>query len=233
MNISRISLSSKVRKLSRLDRNARRSYAQCGEDLVLNHLLFEFFKLDNFSYLDIGSANPIKINNTYLFYKQGFRGVCVDASPELADLYSIARPNDLFVHAGVTVENEQLLDFYMMSARELNTFDKEEAESLVAEYNYQIEQVYKIKTRSINSIINEYCKSVPELISIDIEGLDFDILKSLDYSKYRPKIIIAEMAGYDKLKENESQAMADFMKNHKYLWWGNVGYSSIFLDTDC
>lgn len=208
----------------------RESYAQCGEDLVLNHLLFEYFELENFSYLDIGSAHPLKINNTYFFYKKGFRGVCVDANPALTELYKKERPEDLFINSGVITEDDTEQDFYVLNAPELNTFDSKEAERVVAEHGFQIEKVIKMRTMNINSIIKKYCQSPPELISIDIEGLDFAVLKSIDYDTYRPKIIIVEMASYGKLKENESKEMAKFMEKKRYDWWGNVGYSSIFID---
>ncbi len=196
-------------------------------------MLFEYFELEDFSYLDIGSAHPLMINNTYFFYKKGFRGVCVDANPNLGVIYQAERSEDIFINAGITFNDKNEQDFYMMNVPELNTFDHKEAERLVAEHDFKIDNVIKVKTMNINSIIETYCESTPELISIDIEGLDFDVLKSLNYDKYRSKIIIVEVASYGKLKQNEGKEIAKFMEGKSYRWWGNVGYSSIFIDTAC
>lgn len=208
----------------------KKSYSQCGEDLVIDHLLFGYFKLERFSYLDIGSSHPIRINNTYLFYKKGFRGVCVDANPVLIELYGNERPEDIFINSGVTSEYNNEQDFYIMNSPFIHTFDSKVAKGMVAKHGFQIDKVIKMRTMNINHIIKDYCKSPPELISIDIEGLDFDVLKSINYDKYRPKIIIVEMCGYGKIKDNQSSKMANFMQRKNYIWWGNVGFSSIFID---
>ena len=58
------------------------SYSQAGEDAVLR-FLFADKKIDQISYLDIGANIPDHYNNTYLFYKNGSRGVCVEADKSL------------------------------------------------------------------------------------------------------------------------------------------------------
>ena len=42
---------------------------------------------------------------------------------------------------------------------------------------------------NINVLIGEYFHKAPDLISIDTEGLDLDILKSLDFNRFRPPIV--------------------------------------------
>src|SRR5262245_48341427 len=58
------------------------SYAQQGEDLILWNMC-EFLKIRQPTYLDIGAYDPIEINNTYLFYTRGCRGVLVEPNPAL------------------------------------------------------------------------------------------------------------------------------------------------------
>jgi hypothetical protein len=54
------------------------SYSQEGEDMVL-YRTFETVK-EGF-YVDVGAHHPDRFSNTYKFYKQGWRGINIDAMP--------------------------------------------------------------------------------------------------------------------------------------------------------
>src|SRR5262249_29835011 len=53
------------------------SYSQAGEDLIVR-FFFYHQRISNITYLDIGANEPIQLNNTYYFYRRGFRGVLVE-----------------------------------------------------------------------------------------------------------------------------------------------------------
>jgi glycosyltransferase involved in cell wall biosynthesis len=53
------------------------SYSQCGEDIIIDFLL-TWLKIKNPTYLDIGANDPVKLSNTYYFYKKGSRGVLIE-----------------------------------------------------------------------------------------------------------------------------------------------------------
>ncbi len=47
-----------------------KSYSQCGEDLIVKFILRDVMgEKRNISYMDIGANHPIRLSNTYLFYK--------------------------------------------------------------------------------------------------------------------------------------------------------------------
>jgi hypothetical protein len=58
------------------------SYSQSGEDRIIEFFL-NTTGLENATYLDIGASHPMAFNNTYLLYRRGLRGVCVDPEPGL------------------------------------------------------------------------------------------------------------------------------------------------------
>ena len=51
---------------------AQRSYAQEGEDLLLERILG---KQGKGFYVDVGAHHPVRFSNTFLFYKRGWRGI--------------------------------------------------------------------------------------------------------------------------------------------------------------
>lgn len=52
-------------------------------------------------YLDIGASAPIYLNNTYFFYQQGAKGICVEADPLRCKVINRIRPRDKCLNLGV------------------------------------------------------------------------------------------------------------------------------------
>ncbi|MCS6865872.1 MAG: FkbM family methyltransferase [Gemmataceae bacterium] len=178
------------------------SYAQFGEDLIMKGW-FPPLKLEKPTYLDIGSAEPIAANNTYLFYTLGSRGVLVEPNVALSEKIRRIRPGDQLLVAGVGVDEQQHADYFVMSAPNLNTFDRQQAEHVEKTSPHRVVQVVKMPLLTINRVIAEYFgHQAPDILSIDIEGWDFAVLKTLDFTRYRPKIICVETVIYNTFHHN-------------------------------
>ena len=90
----------------------------------------------------------------------------------------------------------KLQNSYIMDNPVLNTFSFEEAKRMEKNTVYKIVKDIDIELIPINFILEEM-KNFPSFISIDVEGLDFEILSSLDTQKYRPGLIVAETLTFD------------------------------------
>jgi FkbM family methyltransferase len=167
------------------------SYAQAGEDLVVAYL-FRWLGVAAPSYLDVGAYEPIDYNNTYLFYRQGARGVLVEPNVALAPKLRRVRPRDTTFNVGVGVTDESAADYYVMEYPARNTFDKDVAELLQRE-GMKLVEVVKMPLVNINKVIAEHFGgAAPDLLSIDIEGMDYAVLKTLDFGRFRPKVVCTE-----------------------------------------
>ena len=209
--------------------NYRKSYSQCGEDVIIEHLL-NVIGLNKLYYLDLGAHHPSYLSNTYYFYKKGLEGVCVDADPTLISAFEKIRRRDIILNLGVGLE-KSVLDFYLMSSKTLNTFSKTEAERYVSYGNQQIEKVIKVEIETVNSIIKKYCKKVPNLVSLDVEGLDFMILQSFDFDQFRPEIFCIETLSYTEDKtERKLTKIIDLMNQKGYMVYADTYINTIFVD---
>lgn len=94
-------------------------YSQDGEDIMIKKL---FPKSDGF-YVDIGAHHPFRFSNSFLFYKMGWTGVCVDPLPSANLLFKIWRKRYVFLPYGVGL-NEGMRTYFMFSDPALNTFDE-------------------------------------------------------------------------------------------------------------
>ena len=91
------------------------SFSQEGEDRLCLSLLRNVIGQFNgeIFYLDIGCNDPIKYSNTYLFYKLGYRGICIDPLPKSKEKFKSIREKDLFINAAVTdKDGEKELQIY-------------------------------------------------------------------------------------------------------------------------
>ncbi|MGE3820544.1 MAG: FkbM family methyltransferase [Isosphaeraceae bacterium] len=170
------------------------SYAQCGEDVAARELLGHK-GVERPTYLDVGAFRPIHYNNTYLFHTLGGRGVLVEPNVALADEIRAARPGDVLLTVGIGLEGQTTADLYCLTLPEWNTFDREEAERNVKGTGgrVRIEKVVKTPLIPINTVIADHFHGeAPDFLSIDVESLDLPILRTLDFDRFRPRVICAE-----------------------------------------
>lgn len=206
------------------------SYSQCGEDLIIDFVLSALGIPDR-SYLDIGANHPMISNNTYLFYQQGFQGVCVEPDPESYAILKKKRKRDICLNVGVGRTQEKNADFYVMSPKTSSTFSREQAERYQASDKKKMVRVIKRPLISVNEIIQQHFKGCPHLVSIDVEGMDFDILKTFDFSRYRPTIFCVETLS---IAEDRSQhkifGIIEYMYENGYMNYADTYINTIFVD---
>ena len=208
----------------------RNSYSQVGEDVILS-FLFADKKVTSINYLDIGTNMPSDCNNTYLFYMRGFRGVCVEADRSLIPAIQQLRPNDKVINAGVSVSGDSTADFYIFNLKGINTFDKAEAEKRGSSGIYRIEEVVKVPLVNINKLIKDNFTTYPDLLSIDIEGLDLAVLKSLDFGSYPIPVICVETCTYSENHVRPKDlSIGEFIISKGYEIYADTYVNTIFVN---
>ena len=212
-------------------RSSKRSYSQNGEDLVVESIC-RFLEIANPTYLDIGAADPVIDNNTYLFYRKGCRGVLVEPNPSSCRKLRAIRPEDTVLNVGIGFEDQVAADYYMISGpggEVLNTFSRGEVEKVLANFkDRRVEKTIKMPLVNINKVMDEHFHGAPTFVSIDTEGLDLDILKSLDFDRFRPVILCVETIIL-KTTKMETRIL-DLMLGKGYIVRGSTFANTIFVD---
>src|SRR5690554_5496726 len=80
------------------------NYSQEGEDQVLKRI---FENQNSGFYVDIGAYHPFKYSNTMHFYRQGWRGINIDASKNSMVEFNKHRPKDINIELAVSDQIEQ------------------------------------------------------------------------------------------------------------------------------
>lgn len=207
---------------------ARASFAQVGEDCILQYLFRQLGK-DRITYLDIGTNHPVHGNNTYAFYLAGSRGVCVEPDPSLCKQIRRHRPGDTCLNVGIGLTEQQQSDFFVFPNDGWNTFSREEAE-LRRSSGMPYSQVLQIPLKNINDIIATGFSATPDLVSIDVEGLDFDILKSLDFSRHAPLVLVVETLRFGATRQAmKHQEMIAYVKSQGYMIYADTFVNTLFV----
>lgn len=208
---------------------AKTSWAQQGEDLLIDFIFKSYLNCGNPSYLDIGANHPFALSNTYLFYKKGCRGVNIEPDPALIEEFKRLRPRDININVGVGKEGA-MLDFYVMSTPTLNTFSKEVAEKNKRSRHFGypcIVEVKKIKVVPVNELLKKhFSHNHPYFISIDVEGWDYEILASIDFTLYKPDVICIET---NKAIEENIDEHGRLLAKAGYLQYAETSINSIFV----
>lgn len=210
------------------------SFSQAGEDIIIMHILSKIEQgINRVSYLDIGCNHYKNYNNTYRLYQKGYSGILVEANPMLISELSKYRPRDKVLNYGIGTDSKEVLDFYIINGGGLSSFNKKTIDDVLSnDPDAYIEKIEKVRIITFNEIVENYVDEIPTVVSIDIEGDEYSVLKSIDYSRFRPLVFIVETIEYRKhltigTKRNN---IIELMKVNGYLEFAFTGINSIFID---
>lgn len=198
----------------------------CEDALLV--MLARKLMLDNVSYLEIGVCHPILRNNTFLLYENyslgESLGVLVEANPLCWDLIQEYRSKDKLLKMGVGKEKGKQTFYIFHDSIGNSTFVKEFAERIKAGgHPYQ---KIEIDVENVNTIIQQNFDITPDFLSIDAEGMDYDILLDWDYCKYPFKGVICEI-----MEENEGK-IYELMMHRGYRIYARTLENIIWVRND-
>ena len=206
----------------------QKSYSIFGEDKFIQNY---FRNKSKGFYIDVGGYHPLDGNNTHLLYKKGWNGFNFDINLYSIKLFNFLRKRDLNIHSGISNKKIKLTMYYRKEINMLNTLEEH-----IAKIHFK--NGYKkrsIKVNTLNFFISKNFKELKKIdfINIDVEGGELDVLKSLNFKRYKPQLVCIEIHNtknmYDtNYKYLESNKVYNYLvnKNYKVVW--KRKYSFIF-----
>ena len=183
-------------------------YSLEGEDIVLGHI---FATQNTGFYLDIGAFDPVTYSNTFLLYQRGWSGINIEPRPGTKLIFDQKRPRDVTLEMGVSSQKGDLT-YYIFNDGAVNTFEEENVQFQI-NGGYKLIAKKKIPVDTLTNILDKYAKDkIIDFMSLDVEGHELMILKTLDWERYRPKVICVEMF---RLKQKKNSL---FKYDNRDLW---------------
>lgn len=188
-----------------------KTYSQEGEDLILRKV---FGRKNNGFYIDIGAHHPKRFSNTYYFYKKGWKGINIEARPGSKKIFDRYRPRDINIEKAISSKPQQL-KYYMFNDPALNGFSEKNALKIKDHKKYKIIDTKIILTSRLDCVLKEVISEnqVIDFMSIDVEGLEYDVLLSNDWNLFKPTIILVEDPNYN--FQNGSE-ISVFLESNNY-----------------
>ena len=207
---------------------SKKNYSIFGEDKFIERY---FGNKPKGFYIDVGCYHPLDGNNTQLLYKKGWNGINLDINYYSIKLFNFLRKGDINIHSGISNKKNRLTMYYRKEINMLNTLDEK-----IAKMNFRNGYKKKnIQVNTLNYFISKYFKKLDmiDFMNIDVEGVELNVLKSLNFKIYKPKLICVEIHNIKKMfdtnyKYLKTNSIYNFLvkKGYKIVW--KYKYSFIF-----
>ncbi len=206
---------------------SKRSYSQTGEDMVLDFFLN---KVKKGFYVDVGTNDPVYINNTYLFYRKGWDGVCVEPNGLRCRMIKMWRRRDSVVQAGIG-NSAGSLPFFVFEPDTISTFSASEAEEF-KKLGHPLIKEESVPVMTLAELLSKHAQGrTIDILSVDTEGLDLEVLTSNDWTKYRPRLVVTEVVEYRKDHGKRTINQFDeFFQQHGYGKVADTYINAIYMD---
>jgi len=211
------------------------SLSQFGEDVVA----IRYFDMKRGGvYVDIGAHDGLSLSNTAMLeFQFGWLGVLVDPIKEAYDRMVQRRPRSVCIHGAVSPEKGPLrftyspVDGGMLSG---TAFDPRQQARIEEESRRQRAQIEVLLVSAIhpNEVLRTAAALAPgrpevkaiDFLSVDTEGTELDILKSIDWMAFRPKLLCVE-------NQFRERSQAEFLEGIGYRYTHKtLGYCNDFYE---
>ena len=168
------------------------SYADNFEDVMIQRA-FDF-DFQGF-YIDIGAYNPVEHSVTKHFSDRGWRGINVEPNPVPFALLQSTRERDVNLNIGLSNHDGHLTLFAAPGA--CWSVDRAMLTGYFGADGAQVVE-HRIEVRTLAAICAEHVPAATtiDFLKVDVEGHEREVLEGGDWSRWRPRIVLAESNEY-------------------------------------
>ena len=194
-------------------------YSQHKQDEYLENTIFKGYK--NGFYVDVGAHDGVSLNNTLYFEKNNnWNGINIEPNKKVFDKLLTNRPHNINLNLAVCNndgETEFLCNtgYTEMLSGIKNTFDSRHLQRLYRE-NIQMgasTEVIKVNTKKLETIFDENHISHINYLSIDVEGAEFEVIKSINFDK-----VFIDIIAFENNFNDTSSPIILFLENHNFTF---------------
>ena len=207
-------------------RFVRFSFSQYGEDVVIEELINQL-GIERGFYVDVGAYDPLIYSNTLLLFERGWSGINIDVDEQKIERFGRARPGDWNLACGVskTSGRKQFARYTdPLQTRLINETD--DSSMLDDSYGNPPLETFEAETKPLRVILEDspFRGRHIDFLNIDCEGSDLEILESLDFPTYQPRVVAVEA-----LDPTARAKIREFMNSQGYVMALRMKITGIFV----
>lgn len=209
-------------------KNGHVSFSQEGEDMVLRRI---FSDKPQGLYVDIGAHHPSLYSNTNYFYQRGWTGINIDGLPGSKVQFDTERPTDINLELLVS-ENEGMVEYYLFDPSLMNTMSKKQVEENKKFDWCKLKETVLIPSMPLGKLLDQYLQPGKKIdfMTIDVEGAEMTVLRSNNWEKYLPDVLLIEFIDMD-IEKIFATEIHKFLNGLSYKFfsktWNTVFYKQI------
>ena len=207
-------------------------HSQSGED---KYAYEHFFNgMPGGSYLELGALNGVQLSNTKSLHDQlGWRGLLIEANPTSFRDLTTNRPLDLCVNAAIC-ETPHTVHYAIPpeSNRAIGGIWELMSPAFKKTWYPNVQDVAgfpEVTCEPLGAILKQFGIRHIDFFSLDVEGGELDVLRSIDWDFTRVSVIVVEADGRNKAKD---LAVRDFLVDHGFQVHGHVNRNDWFVASD-
>jgi FkbM family methyltransferase len=193
-------------------------YSQHKQDKYLEENVFKGY--ENGIYVDVGSHDGVSFNNTLYFEKNNkWIGVNIEPNKKVFDKLTINRPNNINLNCAICNndgETEFLCNtgYTEMLSGIKDTFDPKHLERLQRENMEKgsVTDIIKVNTKKIETICDYYNITHINYLSIDVEGAEFEVIKSINFDK-----VFIDVIGFENNYIHTSIPIVKYLEDKNFI----------------
>ena len=190
--------------------------SQFGEETKINKLFKNNYKG---TYIDLGCFHPTRYNNTFRMYKKGWKGINIDLNPLTIDLFNYARPKDINICTAISNKKSKKKVYFYGDLDSKNSLNLNHKKWVGKHFNIDNKdfKIKNIKTNKLGNILEKYNFHKTDFMNIDIEGHELEVLKSLNFNRFKIKVICIEIVNHDKFTNERKKKIISLLKKNNYF----------------
>lgn len=192
------------------------SYAAAGEDIILRNIFYNRLNYEKPGFfVDVGAYHPTELSSTMLLYEMGWRGINIDARPGFETAFQEIRSGDININQAVALRKQSMTYHIVEELPQANSLSKKHLEQ-----TGQLEKVTKtiiIETQPLKQLLDENLTADQkiDLINVAVGGMEEEVLKSNDWKKYRPRVVVVKVKE-ETLSRLQDSRSVQFLENNFY-----------------
>jgi FkbM family methyltransferase len=163
------------------------SYAQNFEDVLLWRALGH---IENGFYIDVGANDPEQHSVTKAFYERGWSGINVEPLRQYQPAFLQQRPRDITLCVAAGAEDGEVTLFEVPAVPGWASADPGVAHAHEQE-GYEL-LAHTVPLKTLSSICADHVARDIHFLKIDVEGHEEQVLRGMDFVRWRPWILLIE-----------------------------------------
>jgi len=152
-------------------------------------LVWKFFnqKRDGV-FVEVGANDPVAGSQTWLLEQNGWRGVLVEPQASLCEKLRPARPRSQVFQVACSCPGSEGKADLILTEYDGNATLKPQRDS----HGIQYIGVERVKVMTLNAVLQNAGLTQIDFLSLDVEGHEIEVMRGLDFAKYKPDLILVE-----------------------------------------